>query len=790
MKLKSLIKINFIQVCLIIGITFSAIATESENSMDQTGAPYFSVNSQDPKIDSLPLKSTDVKVNIAGVIADVTVTQEYQNQGQKPLEAIYVFPASSRAAVYGMTMRIGERTIIAKIDEKQAARQSYENAKNAGQSASLLEQQRPNVFQMNVANILPGDIIKVELKYTELLIPKDAVYEFIYPTVVGPRYTGPQGDYQKPSENWTENPYLREGEPPTSALGIDVHINAGLSIAKVTCDTHKTIITFDGKTTAAVTLDAAEKFSGNKDFIVRYQLSGGKIESGLLLYEGEKENFFLMMMQPPETVKVSAIPPREYIFIVDVSGSMYGFPLDTSKALLKNLIGSLRPIDRFNVLLFAGSASMMAEQSLPATSQNIQKAIQVIEQQQGGGGTELLPAMRKALDMKGTEGFSRTLVIATDGYVTVEKETFDLIRSRLGDANLFAFGIGSSVNRFLIEGMARAGMGEPFIVTRSEDAKNQADKFKTLIQTPALTNIHVNYGQLKVYDVEPPAIPDLFANRPVIVFGKYTGKPAGSITLTGKTGEQPYQYTIDVKNVRPDDSNSALRYLWARHRIAVLADDNALSPDDDRVKEVTRLGLTYNLLTEYTSFVAIDSLKRTNGSDTTTVKQPLPLPEGVSDYAVGNVAAKSMVMSQSMPAPGQGMASRLTEAKERAASPKVLEKDEATSTLRFVLKTVAASNSISAESVRKPLESVNIQVASCIDARQQEVSGLKGSLKLKLDVDKSGHVTKVTVDENSGKISDELKKCLAIVLNALVLPASPDGSSYQIEVVYEFSSAE
>ncbi|MCF8066974.1 MAG: VWA domain-containing protein [Desulfobacterales bacterium] len=402
--MKSVIKIISI---FILGLLLSpqAGATGIDNNPDKSMSPYFFVQSDDPSVDPLPLKSTDVAVNISGVMADVTVTQIYTNKGQRPLEAIYIFPASTRAAVYGMKMQIGERTIVANIQEREKARQAYEDAKNSGQSASLLEQQRPNVFQMNVANILPGDIIKVEMKYTELLVPTDAVYEFMYPTVVGPRYTGPQGDYTGKSENWTANPYLRQGEAPQNTLNITVNIAAGLPIQEASCKTHKTDINFDGKNDVTIRLNESEKYGGNRDYILRYRLAGGKIESGLLLYEGKDENFFLMMVQPPKQVKTDEIPPREYIFIVDISGSMHGFPLDTSKKLLRELIGNLRTIDRFNVMLFAGSASVMSEQSLPATSQNINKAINVIEQQRGGGSTRILPALKKALAMPGTEGF-------------------------------------------------------------------------------------------------------------------------------------------------------------------------------------------------------------------------------------------------------------------------------------------------------------------------------------------------------------------------------------------------
>jgi Ca-activated chloride channel family protein len=183
---------------------------QPEKDADQTLSPYFLVKSHDSDVDRLPLKSTQAHVSISGVIADVTVTQVYKNEGHKPLEAVYVFPASTRAAIYGMKMTIGERTLTAKIREREQARQEYNQAKQAGKSASLLEQHRPNVFQMNVANILPSDVIQVELKFTELMVPTDTVYEFIYPTVVGPRYVDHQGLEAGSSDTWTANPYLHQ----------------------------------------------------------------------------------------------------------------------------------------------------------------------------------------------------------------------------------------------------------------------------------------------------------------------------------------------------------------------------------------------------------------------------------------------------------------------------------------------------------------------------------------------------------------------------------------------------
>jgi Ca-activated chloride channel family protein len=607
---------------------------------DRTLSPYFFVRSDDPQVDRLPLKATTAEVRIAGVIADVTVTQVYRNEGKRALEAIYVFPGSTRAAVYAMTMTIGTRTINAVVKERQQARAEYEQARAQGRTASLLEQQRPNVFQMNVANIMPGDEIKVKLCYTELLVPTEAVYEFVYPTVVGPRYSNQPAAGAPDTERWVENPYHHQGEAPAYEFDIKVTLAAGMPIQKVACASHKTSVSYDGPSSATVTLDPSEKQGGNRDFILRYGLAGSQVESGLLLYQDKGERFFLLMVQPPKRVAIQQIPPREYIFIVDVSGSMHGYPLEVSKKLLADLIGHLRLTDTFNVLLFAGGASAMSERSLPATPENVARAINVIEQQQGGGGTELLPALRRALALPRTEGVSRTVVIATDGYVAVEKEAFDLIRGSLDRCNVFAFGIGTGVNRFLIEGIARAGMGEPFVVTRPEEAAARAERFREYVASPVLTQVRLDFGGFDAYDVEPPAVPDVLAERPVIVFGKWRGQPSGHITVRGLTGTGPYFETFNLRHANAARSNAALRYLWARHRIAVLGDYAKLQRDDERVKEITSLGLTYNLLTDYTSFVAIDTVVRNTDGRVETVTQPLPLPQGVSDLAVGGQATK------------------------------------------------------------------------------------------------------------------------------------------------------
>jgi Ca-activated chloride channel family protein len=783
------------KLCIIVILAVMLMTTpvsyaQQETNLDKTLSPYFLVKSDDPDVDRLPLKSTHAEVNISGVIADVNVTQVYKNEGKKPIEAIYVFPASTKAAVYGMKMTIGERTITANIREREQARHEYNQAKQAGKSASLLEQHRPNVFQMNVANILPSDVIKVELKYTELLVPTDKVYEFAYPTVVGPRYVDQQSDEAGSAETWTSNPYLRQGEPPTYMFNMAVHIAAGLPIKDIACASHKTRIDYKGPSFATINIDPSENQSGNRDFILKYRLAGDKIQTGLLLFEGKDEKFFLLMMQPPKKVIKSQIPPREYIFIVDVSGSMHGFPLNISKKLLKDLIGNLRPTDRFNVLLFAGGSQLMAEQSLPATSQNITRAINTIEGQRGGGGTRLLPALQRALSLSKTEGFSRSIVIATDGYVSVEAKVFDLMRKNLGDANMFAFGIGSSVNRHLIEGMARIGMGEPFVITKPDQALITAKKFRKLIESPVLTGIKVDFGKFKAYDVEPPSIPDVLADRPVIVFGKWRGSPRGTISLRGYTGKHRLLKKIDVSKTKALESNSALRYLWARHRIALLDDYNRLNKQDERVKEVTNLGLTYNLLTAYTSFVAVDTKVRVEDGQTVTVKQPLPLPQGVSDYAVGgNRAIAGKAYSFHGPAPSVlGMRSKVVEESMAQKKEDRLttepEMDAAARDKNVIeLVEITVTGGLSETSIRKLLEKQMHSFNTCCKQAQKKQSQLKGKIVFRLVVDTVGQVINVHLDKGVNN-AKAVETCMLHKLKKLRFPAPKKGIKTVIQIAF------
>ena len=628
------IAIAIVATLLLIAWPPAAHADDAEARAAES--PYFHVKSDDPSLDALPLKGTVVDVRIAGVIADVTVTQTYRNEGRRPIEAKYVFPGSTRAAVHAMTVRIGERVVTAQIREKQRARLEFDAAKREGKTTALLEQERPNVFSMNVANILPGDDVRVELKYTELIAPDLGQYRFVFPTVVGPRYRSPAASSDNGALSATA--HLRPGEPSRASFDLALRLDSPLPVAELHSPSHKLETQGVGSSTVQMALvDDDER--ANRDVIVEYRLGGERTATGLMLHRAAEpggENFFLALVEPPQAVQTLQINPRDYIFVVDISGSMHGYPLQTAKVLLRELIEGLRPSDTFNVVLFSGSNRVLSEQSVPATRANIERALKTIDRMGGGGSTEIVPALRRVAALPKPADVSRSVIVVTDGYVSVENEVFQLVRRNLSQANVFAFGIGSSVNRHLIEGLARAGQGEAFIVTRPQQAAAQAERLRRMIDAPVLTQLRAQFTGLEVYDVEPASLPDVMAGRPVMLWGKWRGEPQGArLVLQGRAAGGDHVDVVEAGT--PSADAGALRHLWARQRIAQLSDEEALVGGQAQREPITTLGLRYGLLTHYTSFIAVDQVVRSRET-AVPVTQPLPLPQGVSALAVGSEA--------------------------------------------------------------------------------------------------------------------------------------------------------
>ena len=620
---------------------------------DDPSAPYFQIvgNRDDVSSESLPLKSSSASVVIDGTIARVRLTQCYANSGSVPIEAVYVFPASTRAAVHGMTLSTGGRVIAARIKESVKAKAEYETAKAEKKTAALLEEHRPNVFQMSVANLLPGDDIEVEIEWTETIPAVNSTYEFVFPTVVGPRYTGGKDQGMPGSrETWTANPHLLPGTPNPATFKLDVSLTTTLPLAEVTCPSHPVKVDFKGRNRATARFDAkAGEDPANRDFILRWKLGNNQVDAGLLLHRGKSENHFLLQIAPPPRVGLEQIPPRDYVMVLDVSGSMEGFPLETAKILLRNLVTGLRSEDTFNVVRFASDSGVLSDFPLAANPANVALAVEFIDSQSSQGGTELEAALKRALALPGGENRSRSFLLVTDGFISADAETAALVRGNIGEANLFTFGIGSSVHRELLESVARAGGGEPVIVTSPKEAGSAAAKFLELVSNPVLAKVKVTVEGVVLGGVEPDPHPDVFAARPLLVTGTWTGEPRGKIIVRGIGGNGvPFEKSIDLAEAAVKGlDHPALPVLWARERVRRLSDRER---DAGSIREITSLGMTYSLLTPYTSFLAVDETPRRFEGVAKAVKQPLPLPQGVGKSAVGGHSA--MVKNASVPEPG------------------------------------------------------------------------------------------------------------------------------------------
>lgn len=663
---------------------FPVHAAETEESEEEKLlAPYFVIQSEgaDVSTDYFPLKSTEVTTNINGVIAETYVVQTYVNEGDKPINAQYVFPTSSTATVHGMKMEIGNHVVTATIKEKEEAKEEYEEAKEEGKSASLLEQRRPNVFTMDVANVMPGDTARIELHYTELVATTEGICEFVFPTVVGPRYITPDdadspvadaavphkgtdgeesgpdgrdktaedsdtdrsgadedaaaGSHAESCDGWAAGPYLPQGVLPDSEYRITVNLSTGVPIADVSCKSHEIKVEQENDSQARITLANPEDYAGNRDFILKYRLTGESVESGLVLTQTDSEKYFFLTVQPPQRYTPDDIPPREYIFVLDISGSMYGYPLDTAKDLIRGLAADLRDIDSFNLVLFSDDTYLLSTKSLAATSKNVQAAIDLIDEQEGGGGTSMLEALQTAVSVPMKEDIARSVVIITDGYISNEEDIYDLINENMDTASFFSFGIGCSVNDYLIKGIAQCGMGESFLVTDSEDAEESAKRFASYIEAPLMTGITVEYEGFDVYDVATATPSILYAKKPLILFGKWRGEPAGTITVKGKAGGEDYVQEIAVADSAVDTEDESVRYLWARTKLDQLAGYGSIRNDDSVKEEITKLGLDYNMTTPYTSFVAVVEEIRNPEGESEDVQQANPLPLQVSNLAVG-----------------------------------------------------------------------------------------------------------------------------------------------------------
>jgi Ca-activated chloride channel family protein len=599
-----------------------------------------------------PLKHTDVKADISGFISRVTVTQEFENPYPQKIEAVYTFPLPANSAVDAMTITIGDRVISGKIKRKDEARAIYNAARNAGYSAALLDQERPNIFTQSIANIRPGDKVKVQIQYVETLKYEDGGFELNFPMVVGPRYipTGTNGSRITP-------PITPRGTRAGHDISLSVNLDAGLPVYSVRSSSHDIDSQRQADSRYAIKLRNENEIP-NKDFLLKYNVAGKGIGDTVMTHHDSRGGFFTLILQPPQRVAVEDIVPRELVFVLDTSGSMSGFPIEKAKETMRLALADLNPRDTFNLITFSGETRILFPKPVPATPDNLHLAQSVLDGSYGNGGTEMMKAIKAALDPSDSQDHIRVVCFMTDGYVGDDLNIVAEVK-RHPNARVFAFGIGSSVNHFLLDKIAEEGRGEVDYVGLQDDGSAAARRFYNRVRNPLLTDVSIDWGGLPVSEVYPRHIPDLFSATPVILSGRFNGSGHGMIRMKGNMAGKTFNREIPVSFSGNETGHDVLASLWARHKIDDLMSMDWANAQSGRnhatesKEPITQLGLDYHLMTQFTSFVAVEDRVVTEGGRLRRIEVPVEMPAGVSyDGVFGGASTESYAAPKSVYAAG------------------------------------------------------------------------------------------------------------------------------------------
>lgn len=607
-----------------------------------------------------PLKHTDVSAEISGFVARVRVKQTFHNPLKEKIEAVYVFPLPHEAAVDEMTMSLGERKIVGLMKRRAEARQVYEQALLAGQTAALLEQERPNIFTQSVGNVPPGQEVVIEISYVDVLEYDVGEYEFRFPMVVGPRYIPGSiknpaaplpADLQGKTSPATPNtnrvpdgsrinpPIVKPGYRNGHDIALSVRLNAGVPIENLRVANHKADVKRPDERQANVAILPGDRLP-NKDFVLRYKVSGKKPELALLAHTDRQardadrvgSGYFMLMVQPREDERLTKSPPREIVFLVDVSGSMSGEPTAKVVEAMQSMLKLCRPIDTVQVVTFANAAAKLFEKPLPVNAANIGRALQFTAGLQGGGGTEMLEGVKLAIDGPLDQERMRIVVMLTDGFIGNEAEIIEHVGRACGDRIRFwCLGIGSSPNMFLVDGVARQGGGMGRTLGLQDDTAGLTQEIMTRIQQAQLAEVRIDYGGLQVSQTYPARIPELWAGRPVVVYGRYSGSGDAMLTVSGEVEGEPTSWTLNARLPEDEPAHDVLAKVWARQKIEALMQQTFYQGSPAVEEEVTGLALQYRLMSPYTSFVAVDQQAEPSRDAARPPRRmlvPVPLPEG------------------------------------------------------------------------------------------------------------------------------------------------------------------
>ncbi|MEP6901476.1 MAG: TonB-dependent receptor [Actinomycetota bacterium] len=625
MRQKSFV-VRGVGVCLFLILLSAAAFAQTGNN---TEGSLRVMNADGNSLGLCPLKNTAVKAEISGFISRVTVTQTFQNPFADKIEAVYTFPLPNDAAVDEMTINIGDRLVKGKIMERKKAQETYDQAKKEGKVAAILEQQRPNIFTQSVANITPGAEIKVVISYVETLKYSDDTYEFMFPMTIGERYLPAAGaeDAAKISP--------KSKQRPGHTISMEIKLDAGVSIETVASNTHLIEAQQFSASQFVVKLRDENEIP-NRDFVLKYKTAGVKIEDAILTHKNANGGFFTMILQPPDKVFPADTMPKEIVFVMDTSGSMDGFPIKKAKEAMNLTLDNLNPNDTFNLITFAGDTRILFDNPIAATKENLEKAKKWLSNTDSGGGTEMMTAIRAALAPSDSQSHVRVVCFMTDGQVGNEAEIIAEVQKH-PNARVFAFGIGDSVNHYLLDEISREGRGDVEYVGLKDNGSAAARRFYERIKNPLLTDISFEFEGIETEEVFPKLIPDLFDAKPVSIVGRYSKGGNGKVILHGKMQGQAFQREIAVSFPEQNAENDVLATIWARRKIADLTRRDYTGLAKNQMAEelqttMTNLGLEFKIITPFTSFVAVDDQIVTDGTNAPKrVEVPVAQPTNGSD---------------------------------------------------------------------------------------------------------------------------------------------------------------
>lgn len=643
-------------------------------------APLVALGADGRPLGQCPLTHTTMDAKLSGYVARVNVTQFFTNPYKERIEAVYSFPLSDDSAVDDMTIKIGERTIKGEIKTREAARQIYDNAKNTGHTAALLNQERTNIFTQHVANIDPGKSIVVQLSYVELLRFEDGKYTFAMPTTIGPRFfpnTAVDSDTSAVVSSSSALSQVLSGggiavgseanpqgriEPTIASqnLSINVDVNAGMPIKNVSSKLFPIMVDKQNASHSMVSLQKSQNYP-NKDFVLTYELENpDALKSGYLTYRDEtakdKDGYATFMLLPPAKVTPATAAPKEMIFLIDCSGSQSGRPIEKAKETLHYIVNHMNAQDTFQILAFNDQVATLSERPVQAGMAEKMLAHSFISRLNATGGTWMAPAVERVLKQKSKAGDDlkrlRIVTFMTDGYVGNDIAILSLIQKERKDSRWFAFGTGDGVNRTLIDNVSRLGGGEADYVLLDSSAEEVGEKFYSRIASPALTDVKLKAEGIELYDVYPGAVSDVWANKPLYFTARYRRVGRGKVVLTGYANGRPYQQTLAVTLPWRDTTNSSIEKVWARQKIDNLTDQDLAGLSKGQVnpsigKAITKVALDHKLMSDFTSFVAVDSAVYGGKSLLTVPVISMPVEGTESSVAAQNNAPATPVAVQS-----------------------------------------------------------------------------------------------------------------------------------------------